>query len=314
MPDPVTQKIWRHLSLGDVVRVGAIFTAPVQLLAWSDERNGGHGMYNQEVWLRSRSQMTTFFFRYAPPRFGVDRGDLTNDVSVKMPFPDAEAWQCSVYYYWWEFLRINPEYRREARLGAESSNPVARDFGDPVRYGSFEGWWRERGRYLFCEPRERGIRWAGNPSDLPRSDGCVYVSVPFRCDIEQALAQLRDILKPQMDAMKAEQGGSGAKYPVFTKPVLPALHKRLEVLQCRDQRMTLDEAGLKLGIGPQDDSAAARHMREVSVSRYYREARTLRDFAAQGHFPVTNAKAFEAAQRQRQAEMEAARGKPGQRE
>ena len=274
-------------------------------------------MYNQEVWLRSRSQMTTFFFRYSPPKFGQDNEDgedLTNDVSVKKPYPKAKRWECSVYYYWWQFLCINPEYRREARLGADSINRVARDFGDPERYGDFRGWWQERGRYLFCEPRERGIRWAISPHALPQSEGCVYLSVPFRFDIEQAIAQLRDILKPQMDAMKAEQGGSGAKYPVFTKPVLPALHKRLEVLRCRGQRMTLDEVGLELRIGPQDDSAAARHMREVSVARYYREARTLRDFAAQGHFPVTNAKAFEAAQRQRQAEIEAARGKTKQRE
>lgn len=268
-------------------------------------------MYDQEVWLRRRSEMTTFFFRYAPPVFDKNSDDLTNDLSVKMPYAGAKSWECSVYYYWWEFLRINPEFGREARLGADSTNRVARDFGDPERYGDFRGWWQERGRYLFCEPRERGIRWASNPSDLPRSDGCVYLSVPFRFDIEQAIAQLRDILKPQMDAMKAEQGGSGAKYPVFTKPVLPALHKRLEVLRCRDQRMTLDEVGRELRIGPQDDSAAARHMREVSVARYYREAKTLRDFAARGHFPVTDAKAFEAAQKRRLAEIEAAKGRSG---
>lgn len=269
-------------------------------------------MYEQEVWLRRRSEMTTFFFRYAPPVFGDDSDDLTNDLSVKKPYAGAEPWQCSVFYYWWEFLRINPEYRREARLGADSANRVARDFGDPERYGDFRGWWQERGRYLFCEPRERGIRWASSPHALPQSEGCVYLSVPFRFDIEQAIAQLRDILKQQMDAMKAEQGGSGAKYPVFTKPVLPALHKRLQVLLCRmENKKTLSDVGLELGIGPSDDSTAARHMREVSVSRYYREATTLRDFAARGHFPVTDAKAFEAAQKRRMASIEATKGRTG---
>lgn len=265
-------------------------------------------MYNQEVWLRSRERMTTFYFRYAPPVFEDDSEDLTTDLSVKKPYAEAEPWECSVYYYWWEFLRINPGYRREARLGIESTNRVVRDFGDPERYGDFRGWWRVRGRSLFCEPRERGIRWASAPSALPQSDGCVYLSVPYRCDIEQALAQLRDILKPQMDAMKAEQGGSGAKYPVFTKPVLPALHKRLHVLMCRmENKKTLSDVGLELGIGPGDDSTAARHMREVSVARYYREATTLRDFAARGYFPVTNAKAFEAAQQRRRASRAAAK-------
>ena len=32
------------------------------------------------------------------------------------PFPEAEPWQCSVYYYWWEYLRRHEGYKRTCAL------------------------------------------------------------------------------------------------------------------------------------------------------------------------------------------------------
>ena len=168
-------------------------------------------MYNQEGWLRRRQQMTTFFFRYAPPLFGEVAEDLTLDTGVKPPFSKAPSHMCSVYYYWWAFLRQDPQYQHYSKRKPNQQNGVMRDFGDLDAYGSFEGWWRRVGRKLFSEPPERGIRWASSPDELPRSEGCVYISIPFRCDVDQALAELRDILKPEMDAQKAQVGLSGAR-------------------------------------------------------------------------------------------------------
>jgi hypothetical protein len=152
------------------------------------------------------------------------------------------------------------------------------------------------GRKLFSEPAERGIRWASSPDELPRSDGCVYISVPFRCDVDQALAELRDILKPEMDAQKAQVGLSGARYPVFTKPVLSALHNRLEVLKLREaEDITLSEIGIRLGIGPTGSDAYARNVRETTVGRYLREATSIRKWALRGFFPVVSDKAHQEA-------------------
>jgi hypothetical protein len=252
-------------------------------------------MYNQEVWLRRRQRSATFYFRYAPPVFGPDGEDLTGESDVKPPFHKAPAWKCSVYYYWWEFLRMEESYLQDARAGNDDS-PVLRDFGDPDAYGGFHGWWLRVGRYLFSEPRERSIRWSDNPDDLPKSTGCVYISVPFRCDVEQALTELRDILRPEMDVKKAEIGPSGARYPVFTKPILSALHKRLEALKLsRLGNLTHSEIGKQLTIGPQGDDADSKNGRTTSVSRCLREARFLVDFAVGGFFPVIDPEVFRAA-------------------
>lgn len=251
-------------------------------------------MYNQEGWLRRRQRMTTFYYRYAPPVFGEDgEDDLSADTGVKPPFKKAPGHMCSVYYYWWAFLREDPDYMRRSKIEAADYDPLLRDFGDLDAYGGFEGWWRRVGRKLFSEPPERGIRWASSPDDLPKSDGCVYISVPFRCDVEQALIELRSILKPEMDAQKAAVGLSGARYPVFTKPVLSALHNRLEVLKLREAGgITLSQIGLQLGIGPTGDDAYARSTREATVARYLREAKCILKWVRRGFFPVMTDKAF----------------------
>jgi len=251
-------------------------------------------MYNQEGWLRRRQKMTTFYYRYAPPVFGEAGEDLSADTAVKAPFKDAPSHKCSVYYYWWEFLRQDADYMRRAKHNAAAGDQVMQDFGDPDAYDSFEGWWRRVGRKLFSEPPERSIRWASSPYDLPRSDGCVYISVPFRCDVDQALAELRDILKPEMDAQKTAVGLSGARYPVFAKPVLSSLHNRLEVLKLRaaEPKITLSEIGLRLNIGPKGDDAYARNVREATIARYLREANCIRKWVVRGFFPVVSDKAF----------------------
>ncbi len=253
-------------------------------------------MYNQEGWLRRRQQLTTFYYRYAPPVFDEAGEDRTADTAVNPPFHGALGYQCSVYYYWWEFLRQDADYMRWSKRDTDPQNQVMRDFGDPDFYGGFEGWWRRVGRKLFSEPPERSIRWASSPDELPRSDGCVYISVPYRCDVDQALAELRSILKPEMDAQKAELGLSGARYPVFAKPVLSALHNRLEVLKLREaEDITLSETGLRLGIGPKGDDAYARNTREATVARYLREAKCIRKWVVRGFFPVVSDSAFRAA-------------------
>ena len=117
-------------------------------------------MYNQEVWLRRRQRMTTLYYQYAPPVFQADDEDLTADTNVKPPFKDASGWMCSVYYYWWEFLRLDANYMQRSETQAASGNQVMQDFGYPDAFGGFEGWWRRVGRHLFCEPYERSIRWA----------------------------------------------------------------------------------------------------------------------------------------------------------
>src|SRR5262249_16591704 len=60
----------------------------------------------------------------------------------------------SVYYWWWEYLRRNPQYRKTCESGG--LGPLAdlyKDFGD-VRNDNFKAWWKEndRGAMLFARP------------------------------------------------------------------------------------------------------------------------------------------------------------------
>lgn len=83
---------------------------------------------------------------------------------------------------------------------------------------------------------------------------------------------------------------------MFTKPVLSALHNRLEVLKLWEaEDITQSEIGLRLNIGPTGSDAYARNIRETTVGRYLREATSIRKWVVRGFFPVVSDKAFRAA-------------------
>ena len=47
------------------------------------------------------------------------------------PFPEAEPWQCSVYYYWWEYLRRHEGYKRTCAQGGRGRYAkLYEDFGN----------------------------------------------------------------------------------------------------------------------------------------------------------------------------------------
>ena len=47
------------------------------------------------------------------------------------PFPEAEPWQCSVYYYWWEYLRRSDAYRKTCEAkGKGKLSKLYADFGN----------------------------------------------------------------------------------------------------------------------------------------------------------------------------------------
>ena len=113
------------------------------------------------------------FFIHAPP-FKGRRSRKTGEflskrlARIQPPFWDAEPWQCSIYYFWWEFLRRHEGYRDCCeRGGAGKYKNLYSDFGDVHAYDTkdFWKWWSEkieanltRGQYLFAEPAARQIR------------------------------------------------------------------------------------------------------------------------------------------------------------
>ena len=98
------------------------------------------------------------FFRHCPPIANLD--DVSS-ARPQEPFKEAAGYKCSVFYYWWAFLRENAAYR--ACCDEHGQGPLQdlySFFGD-VRGDDFVAWWSfgangrgggsYAGRDLFCE-------------------------------------------------------------------------------------------------------------------------------------------------------------------
>ena len=74
------------------------------------------------------------FYVYAPPIKGRrnKKGELLSKrVQPNAPFRAAEPWQCSVYYFWWEYLRRNIGYKRCCEQGGKGKYALLySDFGN----------------------------------------------------------------------------------------------------------------------------------------------------------------------------------------
>ncbi len=248
-------------------------------------------MYEQSV-LERRNQ-TLFYFRHAPPL--LERHppeDAFVGERPEHPVKGIEGWKRSIFYYWWRFVREIPGLRDEIEAGLP--HPVGSIHQDFRRAfdSNFRDWWIIEGRYLFCEPRTSGIALEKPPLPVDGYDDRVVLSVPLQGDLEQVMAEMKQLLKPEMSKFKAEQGPSRARYPVFGKPVLSSLHMHYTVWRARQDNPSLtlyqiaDLAGVMPSLGENDPHTKSR--KSASVSRYLRQAETIIEFAAQGLFPVVN--------------------------
>lgn len=97
------------------------------------------------------------FFVYAPPLKGVRPSKRK---PPNPPYKGAPAWKCSVYYYWWEYLRRHEGYRQCCAKGGKGEYAkLYADFGDVHAHDDFWLWWSKEGHSeLFCEPTARKIR------------------------------------------------------------------------------------------------------------------------------------------------------------
>jgi len=146
------------------------------------------------------------------------------------PFPNAEAWQCSVYYYWWEYLRRHEGYTETcARNGKGKYKKLYEDFGD-VHATDFWTWWRTH-NYIFAEPPIRQVKHA-EPGE--RADtNTVILSVPLDTKLSLTAAQFKRLVRPLLKEPPSAKTASKALYPVATKPILPSLHEHLLVWDAR---------------------------------------------------------------------------------
>jgi hypothetical protein len=239
------------------------------------------------------------YFRYAPPLTDLD--EISDDELPNRPHPKAAKHERSVYFYWWAFLRENSDYLACCEAGGEGAmSKLYADFGD-VRGESFMSWWTSGKRMLFCEPEEAEIVSYLSPPTVPIGDERVLVSIPVTGDLDRTMAELRKLLKRAFDHERTRRSQndavahsySRAKYPVFTKPVLTALHDRLITYRARKKHpdASLYDIGVETGLadrtsGEMGDADHRNRVRAV-VGRALSEAKALVHNVGEGRFPDT---------------------------
>jgi hypothetical protein len=161
----------------------------------------------------------------------------------KAPFKGAPAWKCSVYYYWWEYLRRHEGYRQCcASGGAGGYASLYADFGGVHAHDDFWQWWsKERHNELFCEPTARPLRAISKEEagSAVAATNTLLIEVPLEVRSVYLVRAFRRILRQNEMAAKKAQQKSRARYPVAAKPVLSSLHQHLVVWDARQQHSEL---------------------------------------------------------------------------
>ncbi len=236
------------------------------------------------------------YFRYAPPMTTLDQA--TTD-RPKEPYRGAPIEQCSVFYYWWAFLRENEGYMACCENGGRGEFArLYADFGD-IRDGDFFAWWRAGGRDLFCEPPFEAPHAHLTPPESFNGEREVLLTIPITGDLERTMTEVRRMLKDAMSVARKKAADAGrdveasrARYPVHTRPVLPSLHQTLLVWQAKKrlgEGATLVQVGREAACRAAElrggDRESATPLSANTVHRCINAARNLIVNAGQGRFP-----------------------------
>lgn len=249
-------------------------------------------MYGKSVYYHE-----VMYFQHAPPH--ATALEISADRMPKSPFAGAQPWQHSVYYYWWLFLRENEEYIQCCHQGGKGALEwLYNDFGD-VRPANFVEWWISGGRELFCEPKHlevlpinryrfRDLAKQVNDKARERNSApeSLYLEIPLAgMSEERMIEEVRSIWR-KVSIENQVPKDSHALYPVFSKPVLYTLHRRLMLLRLAKQNFgNLIEIGWEAGILTKADAVRSDETKRQKVSRQLRYARCLAEHTGYGLFP-----------------------------
>ena len=237
-------------------------------------------------------------FQYRKPRFATST----------RPLPRS-AWEQSVYYWWWEYLRRHEGYRKCCERGGRTRTyaDLYRSFGN-VHATDFQTWWttpiegEERGVWLFAEPRPllvlRELRTKDEWDANWAADKVLILAVPLSHSKQQLQRRWVAMLKRRHKGRPGHQNDrtSAARYPVYSKFTIPALqtvlmvydlHKSEPGLKLAEigQRIRLVKAAMpKKGDQPKD-AAAKRNTLNATVGRYLKHAAAIIENVANGEFP-----------------------------
>ena len=204
-------------------------------------------------------------FSYAPPKFD---GEYYPYREPKPPYTHAPSWQCSVYFYWYEYLRRHEGYAECCRSGGQGEwAELYEDFGD-VHTADFVSWWSSH-YSLFMEPNPAFLvhkQLLRKGQGINRNAYIDYMEIDLRFSETDIIRRVRHLLRVQKnrvadryekhlkeisgDTTKAEaikkrrQVLSHARYKVATRPILPTLHQHLLAWDARKNNPDVSDGDL----------------------------------------------------------------------
>lgn len=236
--------------------------------------------------------MSKRHFPYQHPTFGTAKNPKT-----------SSHWKVSVYYWWFEYLRRNEDYRQTCEhSGKGKCSKIYADFGDVFSVG-FKEWWTTdaRGADLFAEPPTPAIRIV-TPDTIekygfPKEDKLV-LEVPLGLPITFLIKNFREVVSKHHEGKRGHRHNlsSQARYTVSGKVDVAFLETALMVWDARtaDPKKPLWQIAQDLGIGGSnrlqkgDEPAVVTDKKNVlaaTASRYYRKAAEMIKRTGEGRFP-----------------------------
>lgn len=112
-----------------------------------------------------------------------------------------EAAEDSVYYWWWAFMRLSPVFWYARETGLPLVEPqIAQTYAavGTLRSPSFEGWWSQRGKYLFAEERRPAKVRLVDVDNIPEHElykKSVLVEIPLTIRRQTILKQFKNLLE-----------------------------------------------------------------------------------------------------------------------
>jgi hypothetical protein len=242
-------------------------------------------------------------FPSAPPPFP---GAPYRPRPLVSPYRGAERWKCSVYYFWWEYLRRHAGYRATCAKGGrgEFAN-LYRDFGDIHSTDFPTWWWQHLGLFTVVGD----VRIAPDPMSAPKElrAGHLIVEIPFARTTAQMARVFRHELEVVMRAGMKTKMLEAIKYVPAARCYLPSLFDHLRVWDAHQQNPMTSPAELAElieldvvvpfevsdidrlraeGLPVRDLERHNARARRLAVQRHLRIAQQYIDNAALGQFPV----------------------------
>lgn len=201
-----------------------------------EETLAGARLASSDLLKTKEKNLTPPYFVYAPPDFG----DVPYHYRApNPPYPQAEGWKCSVYYYWWLYLKRNDDYRLTCEQGGDG--PCAdlyRDFGN-IYAADFRTWWSSHWQ-LFAEP----IAVVEQDNQHAPFDRPLTLTIDLQAKRNRVLDDIRFILTEMQADLVQDRVVSEAHYAIETNPVLSALHQHLVVWDMKKLNEWVDDAVL----------------------------------------------------------------------